>query len=337
MPILIDLTLIWGMIIAFGIVMYVLLDGFDLGVGILFPLIPVKEQRDVMMGSVAPVWDGNETWLVLGGVSLFGAFPLAYSILLPALYVPVMLMLMALILRGVSFEFRFKADDRHRAIWDRCFSAGSFLAAFAQGVMLGAFVQGFEVADGAYAGGPFDWFGPFSAMTGFALVFGYALLGATWLIIKTEGALQDWSYAVAMRLLYVVIGFLVLVSLWTPLLSDDIADRWFSWPNVVFLAELPLVSAIVAVNLWWALRRRREVAPFAFSTALFLLAYMGVVVTLFPYAVPRTLTLWDAAARPESQIFLLIGVTVLLPIILSYTAYAYGVFRGKASGDEGYH
>ncbi|MDJ0949228.1 MAG: cytochrome d ubiquinol oxidase subunit II [Alphaproteobacteria bacterium] len=342
MPIVLDLTLIWAGIIAFGIIMYVLLDGFDLGIGILFPWVADDVDRDVMMNSVAPVWDGNETWLVLGGAALFGAFPLAYSVLLPALYLPLMLMLFALILRGVSFEFRFKAEGRGRAMWSAAFALGSTIAAFAQGATLGAFVQGVRVeaepgTAPAFAGGAFDWFSLFSAATGFAVVFGYALLGASWLIIKTEGQLQEWSRAIAGRLLYVVLFFMLLVSVATPYLEPAIAERWFSLPNFYYLSPVPLLTAGFAAGLWWALKRGREVLPFVCSVGLFLLGFAGLAVSVLPYVVPRSLTIWEAAAPPESQIFLLVGVLVLIPVILGYTTYAYGVFRGKVRAEDGYH
>lgn len=244
-----DLTLIWAGLIAFAVFMYVLLDGFDLGVGILFPAAPDDRARDTMMNSVAPVWDGNETWLVLGGSGLLAAFPLAYAIILPALYFPVLIMLVALIFRGVAFEFRFKAETS-RPLWDRAFYGGSLLATFAQGVILGAFIHGFKIEGTIFAGGLFDWLSPFSLMTGLGLVAGYALLGATWLVMKTEGALQDWAYAWARRLLLAVLAFVAIVSLWTPLFDAEIARRWFSWPNILYLSPVPIVTGLAALRLW---------------------------------------------------------------------------------------
>jgi cytochrome d ubiquinol oxidase subunit II len=330
------LPVIWALLLAIAILMYVILDGFDLGIGILFPWGQDAGERDTMMNSVAPVWDGNETWLVFGGGGLFAAFPLAYSILMPALYVPVLTMLFALIFRGVAFEFRFKAQ-RSRGVWDGAFNFGSSLAAFAQGVILGTFIQGFAVTDGQYAGGALDWLTPFSLMTGFALMCGYSLLGATWLIIKTSGPLQEWAYLAARWLMLIVLAWIAMVSLWTPLTEPAVAERWFLWPNILLLAPVPLVTLVVAVSLWRALVSRREVAPFVLTVALFALGFVGLAVTLWPYAVPRALTVWEAAAAPASQGFLLVGAVVLVPVILGYTAFTYRVFRGKVVQGEGYH
>jgi cytochrome bd ubiquinol oxidase subunit II len=331
-----DLALVSAAVIAFGVAMYVILDGFDLGTGILFPFAPSRRDRDTMINSIAPVWDGNETWLVLGGVVLLAGFPLAYSILLPAWYIPLMLFLFALVFRGVAFEFRPKAE--HKWLWSLSFSAGSMLAAFAQGLVLGSFVQGLAIVDGAFVGGPFDWLTPFSFMVGVALVAGYALLGATWLILKTEGALQAWCYRAARPLVLALLAFIVMVSVWTPLVEEDIARRWFTWPNIAYLSPVPLITAVTAYALWRALHTRRELAPFLLSIALFMLSYFGLAVSLWPYIVPRTLTVWEAASPPETQIFLLVGVLLLLPVVLGYTIYTYRVFRGKVSAEhEAYH
>jgi len=331
-----DLPLIWAGIIAFGVFMYVLMDGFDLGVGILFPLAPSDAGRDAMMNSVAPVWDGNETWLVLGGAGLLAAFPLAYAVILPALYLPVILMLIALIFRGVAFEFRFKAN-RSRWLWDSAFNGGSLVATFAQGIVLGAFIQGFEVSGRDYAGGPFAWLTPFSLLCGVALISGYALLGSTWLIMKTEGELQDWAYRLTLPLLAAVLVFVGVVSIWTPLMSSEIAQRWFSWPNIAYLSPVPLATALVTLTLYRAVARRAEVLPFLMAMTLFLLSYAGLGISLWPNVVPPDISIWEAASPPETQVFLLVGVVFLLPLILSYTAYSYYVFRGKASAESGYH
>ena len=331
-----DLPTIWAVIIAFGVLMYIVLDGFDLGIGILFSWAPGDGERDLMMNSVAPVWDGNETWLVLGGAALFAAFPIAYAILLPALYIPLIAMLLALIFRGVSFEFRFRAT-RSRRIWDVSFALGSILATFCQGLVLGAFIQGFDVRAGAFVGGLFDWLTPFSVMTGAALVAGYGLLGATWLVMKTEGDLQRWCRRAAQWLMLAVLVFVAAVSIWTPLAEPEIADRWFTWPNLGYLAPVPVITAAAGAALWVSLRRGREVAPFLLSIVLFFLSYLGLGISLWPYVVPRAVTIWQAASGASSQLFLLIGVLILLPIILGYTAYAYRVFRGKVTGAEGYH
>jgi len=232
----IDLTAVWAVIIAFGIVMYVLMDGFDLGVGILFPFAPGETARDELMTSVAPVWDGNETWLVLGGAGLLGAFPLVYTILLPALYIGVFLLLTGLIFRGVAFEFRFKAT-RHRYLWDAAFFGGSTVATFAQGAVVGAYIQGFETANRVYVGGPFDWLTPFSVLTGLGMIAGYALLGSTWTILKTEGRTQDWAYRVAPPLLAVVLGVFAVIGVWTPIVDGFVRERWFGNPGTIWLCR----------------------------------------------------------------------------------------------------
>ncbi len=330
------LPVVFAVIIAFGIFMYVLLDGFDLGIGVLFLAAPSDAARDVMMNSVAPIWDGNETWLVLGGAALLAAFPLAYAVVLPALYLPVILMLMGLILRGVAFEFRFKADSS-RPLWDFAFAGGSMLATFMQGVILGAYVLGFPVVGRQFAGGPFDWLTPFSLLTGFALIAGYALLGCCWLIIKTDGRLLSWAYWQARRALFAVAGFIVAVSLWTPFLNPDVAARWFGWPNMIMVSPVPIITVAAAYGLYRAIEARSVYLPFALAVALFLLCFSGIAVSFFPYIIPPATTIWEASAAPESQIFLLYGLVPMLPIILGYTAYTYYVFRGKVRGGEGYH
>lgn len=331
----IDLTLIWGAIIAFAVAMYVLMDGFDLGIGILFPFAKDEDERDVMMNTVAPIWDGNETWLVLGGGGLLAVFPLAYAIIMPALYFPVLIMLIALIFRGVAFEFRFKSH--HRRLWGTAFCGGSIVATFAQGLVLGGFLQGFEVEGRDFVGGAFDWFSPFSLVIGIALVAGYGLLGATWLILKTDGALQERFYRLARPLLVCMIGFVAVVSIWTPLHDPVIAERWFSWPNLLLLSPVPIATAAAALGLWFALKRRAEVLPFLLSLGLFLLGYLGLGISLWPNVVPPSITLWEAAAAPSSQVFMLVGMLILLPAILFYTGYSYFVFRGKVRAGEGYH
>jgi cytochrome d ubiquinol oxidase subunit II len=331
-----QLTLIWTGIVGFAVFMYVLMDGFDLGLGILFPFAPSHQDRDIMMNSVAPIWDFNETWLVLGGAGLFAAFPLAYAIVLPALYLPLLAMLIALIFRGVAFEFRFKAD-KSRFLWDAAFNVGSLVATFVQGAALGAFIQGFQVEGRNFAGGMYDWLTPFAVVCGIALVAGYALLGSTWLIWRSEGSLQDWAYKLARTLLIVVLGFILLVSIWTPLIHEGIAGRWFSWPNIVFLSPVPLITAGITYMLWRSVTDRREVQPFVWSMALFLISYVGLAISVWPYVVPPDITIWDAASPPESQVFLLVGMMFLIPTILAYTAFSYWVFRGKVTGETGYH
>ena len=327
------LTLIMAIVIAVAVLLYVALDGFDLGIGILFPFAGSDAERDTMMNSVAPFWDGNETWLVMGGGGLLAAFPVAYATILPATYLPLMLMLFALVFRGVAFELRFKAVTS-RAWWDRAFSWGSTLAAFSQGIVLGTFVQGINVQDGRFAGGPFDWLTPFALMTGVALVAGYALLGATWLIFKTEGELQARARRQARIALVAVAVFVGLVSLWTPLAAEPIARRWFSFPNIVLLAPVPLASAVLMLVAWRTIGHRDHV-PFFASLGIFTLAFVGLGISQWPYAVPRAITIWDAAAAPESLTVIAIGVAAILPLILAYTAYNYWVFRGKVG--HGYH
>jgi len=331
-----DLPLLWAGIIAFGVLMYVVLDGFDLGIGLLFPLLPDRRSRDVMMNSVAPVWDGNETWLVLGGAGLFGAFPLAYAVILPALYLPLTLMLVGLIFRGVAFEFRFKASDRRRHWWDLAFASGSALAALMQGVALGAFIQGFAVEGRGYAGGPFDWLTPFALFVGVSLALGYALLGAGWLVMKTEGELQQRVWRLLWPLTFLVLAAIGGVSLWTPFLDEAIYQRWFAWPNLLYLSPVPILVGLLALLLLNAERRRRERLPFFLTLGLFTLAYAGLAISLWPNVIPPDIDIWEAAAPEESQGFLIVGVAPMVVVILAYTAYSYWVFRGKV-GHEGYH
>lgn len=331
-----DLAFVWAGLIAFAVWAYVVLDGFDLGVGLLFPFIRGTGQRDTAMNTVAPVWDGNETWLVLGGGGLFAVFPLAYAIILPALYAPVIAMLIGLILRGVAFEFRWKTE-KSRGIWDVAFAGGSLVAALAQGIMLGALVQGIKIDGRAYGGGWFDWLTPFSLMTGAALVIGYALLGAGWLILKTAGDLQNRAYEMAGKLVWAMLIAIVVVSAWTPFVSEVYLGRWFAWPAILYVAPVPVVTGLVGILLLAGIRQRSERMPFRATLGLFGLCYIGLGISLYPHIVPPSLTIWDAAAPPESLKFLLVGAVVLIPLILTYTAYAYWVFRGKVDPQAGYH
>jgi cytochrome d ubiquinol oxidase subunit II len=331
-----DLVPIWTAILGTGIFLYVLLDGFDLGVGILYGFVGDTPSRNLVMNSIAPVWDGNETWLVLGGVGLMAAFPLAFAIIIPAVYFPVALMLLALVFRGVAFEFRYR-DSEHRGFWDHAFCYGSIVATYSQGVVLGAFIQGFQTDGETFTGGSFDCFTPFSLLTGLALVFGYSLLGAGWLILKTEGELQAQMRRCGRWCLLGVLIAIAAVSLWTPLMNQDIAARWFSVPNIFWLAPVPIVTALVALWEWRALDSDREGVPFIAAVLLFLLSYLGIAISLWPTIVPHRLTLWQAASSPSTQGFLLIGTLVLLPVILLYTAWSYWLFRGKVRGDIGYH
>lgn len=332
----IDLAFIWAGIIAFAVLAYVILDGFDLGVGILFPFFPHKHDRDVMMNSVAPVWDGNETWLVLGGGGLMAVFPLAYATILPALYAPIIAMLLGLIFRGVAFEYRWRTK-RAEYLWNWAFAGGSMLAAFAQGVALGALVQGIPVVDRAYAGGWWDWLTPFSLATGLALVIGYALLGATWLVMKTTGELAEKARVLSLRLAIATIAAMGVFSLWTPFLEPLYLSRWFGYPTMIFSVIVPLLVLGCLYLLFTGLRNERDTQPFLASLGLFVLGYAGIGISFYPYIVPTSLTIWEAAAPDESLAFLLVGAVVLVPIILIYTGYAYWVFRGKINPEEGYH
>jgi cytochrome d ubiquinol oxidase subunit II len=332
----VDLATIWAFIIAFAVFVYVAMDGFDLGLGILFPLFPDKRDRDIITNTVAPVWDGNETWLVLGGGGLMAAFPLAYAVLLPALYPPVIAMLIGLIFRGVAFEFRWRTTSlRNR--WDLAFAGGSWLAALSQGIALGAILQGVHVEGRQYAGGWLDWLTPFSVLTGVSLVAGYALLGATWLILKTEGSLRNRAYHVSWYLLFAMLLAIAAVSIATPLLTFHYAQRWFTWPNIVLTAPVPAAVAAVTVLLLKNLAEQRDGWPFPLTLLLFLLSYAGLGISMYPYIVPQSITIWQAAAPAKSQIFMLFGVAVLIPLILGYTAWAYWVFRGKVHPGSGYH
>jgi cytochrome d ubiquinol oxidase subunit II len=333
----IDLPLIWGILIATAVFLYVLLDGFDLGVGILFTFAPSDKCRGRMMNSIAPFWDGNETWLVLGGGGLFAAFPLAYSVLMPAFYMPIIMMLLGLILRGVAFEFRFKASEKSRPFWDVVFHAGSLSAAFCQGIILGSFVQGVTVDGRNFSGGPFDWATGFSMMTGIAVVFGYALLGATWLIMKTEDVTQEWARRAGKYVLGFVAIFMAIVSMTMPFLNEQIKDFWFSTPNIFLLMPIPLITAGLFGLVWKDLSNpSAEYRPFLTSIVVFLMGYLGLGISLFPWIIPFQYTIWDAAASGPGLSLMLLGVGPLLPLILGYTGYCYYIFRGKTSHEHMY-
>lgn len=331
----VDLPLVWFGLIGTAVFLYVLLDGFDLGVGILFPFAPSDQCRDRMMNSIAPFWDGNETWLVLGGGGLFAAFPLAYAILMPALYMPIIFMLLGLIFRGVAFEFRFKARTSRR-IWDYAFHFGSLAATFMQGMALGAYVQGIKMDGRNFAGGPFDWLSAYSVMTGMALVFGYALLGATWLVMKTDGITQDWARKTAAYALGYVGLFLVIVSLSMPIMNQAVRGLWFSSPTFFALLPIPMLTAACFVMIWRDLHRRHEYRPFLLSLGVFLTAYMGLGISMWPWLVPFQVTFRQAAAAAPSQSLLLVGTLFMLPLVLTYTAFCYYIFRGKASHESAY-
>ena len=327
---------VWTLILGAGIFFYVLLDGFDLGVGMLYNFMPDTRSRNLVMNAIAPVWDGNETWLVLGGVALLAAFPLAFAILIPALYFPILVMLLALVFRGVAFEFRFR-DAEHKTFWDHGFFYGSLIATMAQGMMLGAFIQGFKVEGRVFAGGPLDFLTPFSVLTGIALVFGYGLLGAGWLVLKTEDDIQARARRYGRVCLAAVVIAIVVVSLWTPLANDAIFRRWFSWPNILILSPVPVATALVAWATWRALGGASQSGGFIGAVGLFALSYIGITISLFPMIVPHHYTLMQAASPPGTQAFLLVGTLFLLPVILFYSGWSYWVFRGKVRADVGYH
>lgn len=333
----IDLPLIWGILIATAIFLYVLLDGFDLGVGILFPFAPSDKCRDRMMNSIAPFWDGNETWLILGGGGLFAAFPLAYSILMPAFYIPIIIMLLGLIMRGVAFEFRFKAEPHQRYLWDHAFHYGSLGAAFCQGMILGAFIQGIEVDGRDFSGGPFDWASGFSVMTGIAVVFGYTLLGSTWIVMKTEDISQEWARKAGSYVLSFVGIFMILVSIAVPFIDNRIRDFWFSTPNIYYLFPIPLITSILFVIIWSDLHgRKHEYRPFLASIGIFLMGYLGIGLSVFPWIIPFQYNIWEAAASGPGLSLMLVGTAPLLPLILGYTGYCYYIFRGKSSHEQMY-
>lgn len=329
-----DLVPLWAAILAFGVFMYVLLDGFDLGVGILFPFAPDGASRDLMMDSVAPIWDFNETWLVLGSVGLLAAFPLAFAIVIPAVYFPILFMLIGLIFRGVAFEFRHVSRRRH--YWDRSFFSGSLIATFAQGIVLGTFVQGIPVEGRVYSGGSLGWLTAFAILTGAGLIAGYGLLGACWLVFKTEGPLQDWARHKARQFAVGVAAFVAMVSIWTPMMQPQIRERWFGGDHPLWLWPVPLITAGLFVWLWRSLGSERHAVPFLAALGIFAMAYLGLGISIFPMAVPYTFDLWQSAATPKSQGFLAIGTMFLLPIVVGYTVWSYWVFRGKVRSGSGY-
>jgi cytochrome d ubiquinol oxidase subunit II len=330
----IDLPLIWAAIIGAAVALYVVLDGFDLGIGMLFPMTKNEKEREQMLTSIAPFWDGNETWLVMGGAGLLVAFPKAYAIIMPALYIPIIVMLLALVFRGVTFEFRGIAR-KGRFFWDVAFSAGSMLAAYCQGVVLGGLLQGIKVVDGQFAGTAIDWATPFAITCGLGVMAGYALLGATWLAMKTEGPVAKRALGQGRFLLLVVLFFMALVSIWTPMSIPRIADRWFATPNIYYLGVVPVLTAAAALGIWlWLAKPNAK--PFICAVVLFLLGYAGLAISNYPYLVPPTLTIREAAAARESQIFMLVGTAVLLPLTLAYTVFVYWVFRGRVKVGASY-
>ena len=333
----IDLPVLWFLIIGFALMMYVVMDGFDLGIGILFPFVRARADRDSMVNSVAPVWDGNETWLVFGGAALLANFSLAYAVILSALYLPLVLMLLGLIWRGVAFEFRFKADDAHRLFWDKAFAWGSYIASFSQGVALGAFINGFKVVNGEYAGGALDWPTPFSVFTGIGVLIAYALLGSTWLVMKTEGVLQRRMRELARVIAIALLLAITIVSVWTPLTHARVAARWFVLPNLVLFAPIPILVLLASWSMWRTLTRNTHAAPFLHALVLVFLGYTGLLVSIWPQIVPPQISIWQAASPPESMGFTLVGALFVIPFILMYTSWSYYVFRGKVRAGEGYN
>jgi len=334
---MIDLVLIWIGIIGLGVLIYVILDGFDLGIGILFPFIPDQHERDVMMNTVAPVWDGNETWMVLGGAGLYAAFPLVYSTVLSALYLPITFMVIALIFRGVAFEFRFKAK-RTKYLWDYAFIWGSIFASFFQGLILGAYIQGIETTHGIYSGHTWDWLTPFSIFSGLGVVIMYATLGCGWLILKTESNLQSFMYKLMPKLLVTLILIFLGVSLYTPLTHPEIALRWFSLPHLIYFSPVPLLVIMFSILILNACKHKNDIKPFIYSLALVFLAFTGFIISLWPNIIPPSVSIWQAAAPESSLKFTLVGALILIPIIIIYTFLSYWVFRDKVRiGDEGYH
>ena len=330
-----DLVPIWTCILGLAVFFYVLLDGFDLGVGMLYGLAPDTRARNTIMNSIAPIWDGNETWLLLGGIGLLAAFPVAFAVIIPAVYFPILVMLLALVFRGLAFEFRFR-DAENKTFWDHAFCCGSAIATFAQGLVLGAFIQGFSVVDGQFAGTSLSFLTPFSVLTGVALIFGYGLLGAGWLILKTDGDVQAAARRHGRVCLIGVVSAIGIVCIWTPMMSPAVAARWFDWPNMLLLAPVPVLTVAAAFSTWRALGGRAEAMSFLGATGLFLLSYLGIAISLYPMIVPYQLTLWDAASSPRTQAFLLVGTLFLLPVILTYSGWSYWVFRGKVRADIGY-
>jgi cytochrome bd ubiquinol oxidase subunit II len=333
-----DLVQLWMILVGVVVMLYVVLDGFGLGVGMLFPFAENEAERDAMMNSIAPIWDANQTWIVFGGGALFASFPRIYTVLFSAMYIPLLTFLFGLIFRGVAFEFRANAKhEKQKRTWNRAFFLGSLTAAVGQGLTLGGYISGVTVENGAFAGGALDWVNPFTIMVGLALVPGYMLLGATFLLMKSEGPVQERAFGLAVRLAWILAGFMVLVSVWTPLHAPELTGRWFTEPRIYFVWNFPLLGIVAFAGLLWSLKKRRERIPFFAAVLLFLSAYLGLQSAIYPMAVPPDMTIYEAAAQRETLIFTLWGVAVVLPVVLAYTVYSYWVFRGKVADAEGYH
>jgi cytochrome bd ubiquinol oxidase subunit II len=333
----IDLPVVWAVIIGLGVFIYVMLDGFDLGIGLLFPFFEAKGDRQVMLNTIAPVWDGNETFLVLGGAGLYGAFPVVYSTLLPANYLPLILMVVGLIFRGAAFELRAKATRTQHA-WDLAFIGGSALAALCQGIVLGSLLQGIKIVDNRFAGAPFDWLSPFSLFCGIGVLMTYAALGCGWLILKTDGELQRKMRELMRPLVSVLLTTIAIVSLWTVVGLPAVAQRWFGSGNLGWFLPVPILVILCVWGIFRSIRLQHEAMPFLLTLAICFLGYTGLVISIWPYIVPPSLTIWDASSSHSSQLFALVGTVIVLPIILVYNVMQYRVFRGKVrEGDAGYH
>ena len=329
---------VWAGLIAFAVLAYVVLDGFDLGVGILFAAERGSEDRDTMVNTIAPMWDGNETWLVLGGAGLFAVFPLAYAVIMPALYPTILAMLFGLIFRGVAFELRFRSETaRGRRLWDFAFFGGSTVAAFCQGLTLGGLLQGIRVVNRQYAGGWFDWLTPFTLLCGVAVVVGYAWLGACWLVWRTDTSLQGRARRQAVVLAWATLALIVAVSLWTPFLNGTFLERWFGWPGILLTSPVPVLIGLIALGFRIGIRREHHLTPFLCALAVFVMCFAGLGISLFPLIVPPDITIWQAAAPRASQLFILVGASVLIPLILVYSGFSYWVFRGKVQAGAHYH
>ena len=332
-----DFSIIWFSIIIFATLMYLVMDGFDLGIGIIFLFIKDRAERDVMVNTVAPIWDGNETWLVLGGAALFGAFPLAYAVIADALSIPLTIMLIGLIFRGVAFEFRFKATEAHRPFWDSAFIAGSILATFCQGITVGTLLGGLPVLNRTFTGSSMGWLSPFPLFCGAGLIIAYALLGCTWLIMKTEHRIHQRMQAVARPILYALLGVIFLISIWTPLAHENIAQRWFTLPNLFWFMPVPVLVLIFAWGIIRSVKSDAHYLPFLLTLGLIFLGFSGLGISIWPNIIPPSVSIWDAAAPRSSQVFMLTGSLFIIPVILVYTFWSYYVFRGKTKADEGYH
>ncbi len=318
----------WCGIIAFGVIMYVILGGFDLGIGIMSIFFKNEKERDLLVSAILPVWDGNQTWLVFGGAALYGAFPLAFSAILPLMYIPILIMVIALLFRGVSFEFRLKAIKTKR-FWEICIFLGSVFATVAQGLILGTFVQGFNLSPNA--GTIAQWFNPFGIACALALICGYVLLGANFLIIKTTGKLQEKNYEISSKVQYLIVAGFIMVSVWSPFLDPSIMQRWFNRANMPYLAMLPAMTLFLLMAHRFALKRKYEYLPFWSAIGMFLMCYLGFIISSYPYIVPREITYSAAAADRSSLLFMLVGVCIMMPPLLYYTYYSYKIFRGKVT------